>query len=179
MPTKAIPIDDINYTPFKGSGDVESWIRQACQAAGVPPNQAWMEGYKTLCKRESSDEPDAINRTDINATGRIAQDGYPLNCSRGIAQCVPTTFAAFHADGTSVCIYDPVANIAASMQYVRHHYSVSLDGSDLVARVQQADRKRPPHGYFLPQFRNALDASRPAIPRPVNTRPSYVDREVA
>ena len=47
----------------------------------------------------------------------------------------------------STNIYDPVANICASMNYVIHRYGVSLNGENLAAVVQQADARRPPKGY--------------------------------
>ena len=138
---------DVEYTPYRAGGNIDTWIAEACRAAGLPHGDAWVRGYKTLCERESSYNPNAINTTDYNANGERVGDGHPLNCSRGIAQCIPSTFAAYHADGTSKSIYDPVANISASIHYVRDKYHVSLDGSDLAAKVQQADPKRPPKGY--------------------------------
>jgi SLT domain-containing protein len=70
-----------------------------------------------------------------------------LGYARGLTQTIPATFARFHQPGTSTDIYDPVANICASMNYVMHRYGVRLDGSNLVASVQQADARRPPRGY--------------------------------
>jgi len=107
----------------------------------------WLAGYKTLCARESSGRPNAINGWDSNAHGPIQSDGYPLHCSRGIAQCIPDTFASNHVAGTSTDIYNPVANIAASMRYVIRRYGVASDGSDLISLVQQADRNRQAIGY--------------------------------
>jgi len=140
-------VKDVQYTQYRGGGHIDAWIAEACRAARLPHNEHWVRGYKTLCERESSFNPNAINSTDYNAGGERVDDGHPLNCSRGVAQCIPPTFAAYHADGTSESIYDPVANIAASMQYVRKHYKVSEDGSDLARKVQQADPTRPPKGY--------------------------------
>lgn len=140
-------INDVHYTDYRGGGDIESWIAQACQATHLPHNGHWVLGFKTLCKRESSDDPNAINKDDRNATGPIVADDAPQNCSRGVAQCIPPTFAAHHVTGTSVSIYDPVANIAAAMQYVRKRYHVSSDGSDLAAKVEQADPNRPPKPF--------------------------------
>ncbi len=142
-----IGIEDVDYSPSGGAGDIYSWISQACQAAGLPYTDGWVQGFVTLCFRESSDMPNAVNTTDGNATGPTVGDGNPQNCSRGVAQCIPQTFAANHVAGTSVAIYDPVANIAAASQYVRDRYQVSLDGSDFAAKVQQADPTRPPKGY--------------------------------
>ena len=140
-------VKEVQYAQYHGGGNIDSWIAEACRRAGLPQNDHWVKGYKTLCERESSHNPNAINTTDSNANGERVGDGHPLNCSRGIAQCIPPTFAAHHANGTSNSIYDPVANIAASMQYVRHQYQVSADGADLARKVQQADPARPPKGY--------------------------------
>lgn len=142
-----ISVQDVDFTLYSGGGDINAWIAQACQAAGLPLTDAWVKGFQTLCFRESSNKPNAVNTTDSNATGPIVADGHPQNCSRGVAQCIPPTFAAYHVAGTSVAIYDPVANIAAASRYIRDRYQVSLDGSDFAAKVQQADPSRPPHGY--------------------------------
>jgi hypothetical protein len=142
-----INIGDVDYSPYSGGGDINGWIVGACQAAGLPASSGWVSGFTTLCQRESSYDPNAVNTADSNAWGPIVGDGNPLHCSRGVAQCIPDTFAQYHVGGTSVAIYDPVANIAAASQYVRDHYGVSADGSDFAAKVQQADPNRPPHGY--------------------------------
>jgi SLT domain-containing protein len=113
---------------------------------GLPP-AFWVKGYEVLCIRESSGRPNAINHWDSNANGPIQADGYPLHCSRGIAQCIPDTFASNHVSHTSQAIYDPVANIAASVHYVRNRYGVAADGHNLAALVQQADPTRKPRGY--------------------------------
>jgi len=94
----------------------------------------------------------AVNITDLNATGvsvpnDSAHPGAPLQCSRGMCQVIPPTFAAHHQGGTSLKIYDPVANVAAAINYIIATYGVARDGSDLAARVQQADPNRPPRGY--------------------------------
>ena len=61
---------------------------------------------------ESGGNPNAINLTDINA-----QHGDP---SRGLMQTIGATFAAYHWPGTSWNIYDPLANIAAAINYSHH-----------------------------------------------------------
>ncbi|HTT00256.1 MAG TPA: LysM peptidoglycan-binding domain-containing protein [Streptosporangiaceae bacterium] len=142
----ALSIGAVTYARYQGGGSIDGWITAACHALGVPAAR-WLPGYVTLCGRESSLAPNAINRHDLNAHGPLQSDGYPLHCSRGVAQCIPDTFAAYHEARTSTDIYDPVANIAASMRYVMARYGVAPDGSNLIARVQQADITRKPHGY--------------------------------
>jgi LysM repeat protein len=141
-----ITIGDVTYAQYNGGGDVASWTSQACGIMSVP-SANWVRGYAVLCARESSGRANAINSYDSNAHGAIQSDGYPLHCSRGVAQCIPDTFASNHVAGTTVDIYDPVANIAASMRYVMNRYGVSLNGSNLTSLVQQADSSRPPCGY--------------------------------
>jgi LysM repeat protein len=142
----AIAIGAVKYDLYAGGGNVSTWTARACEIIGVP-SANWIAGYKVLCRRESSGSANAINHWDSNAHGPLQSDGFPLHCSRGVAQCIPDTFAGNHIAGTSAEIYDPVANIAASMHYVMNRYDVSSDGSNLTSRVQQADSTRRPHGY--------------------------------
>lgn len=144
-------ISNVSFGKYSGGGNITSWIASACAQAGVPQNSYWLDGMKTLCQRESSFNPNAVNTWDTNATGPTVSDGHPQNCSRGVAQCIPSTFADYHCDGTSWDIYDPVANIAASINYCINFYHVAQDGSDLGQKVQQADSTRGPHGYMVTQ----------------------------
>jgi hypothetical protein len=61
---------------------------------------------------ESGGNPNAQNNTDINA-----QLGDP---SRGLMQVIGATFAMWHWPGTSFNIFDPLANIAAALNYAAH-----------------------------------------------------------
>ncbi|MGL6234700.1 MAG: transglycosylase SLT domain-containing protein, partial [Segniliparus sp.] len=151
-PSSKIDTSKVTYDKVNGSGSVDSYISQALDKNGITDPTArknWTEGYKTLISRESSGNVMAVNTTDSNATSSsvIVGDGNTANCSRGLAQCIPSTFAAYHVAGTSSNIYDPVANIAASMNYSMGHYGVSKDGSDLTSKVQQADSGRGAKGY--------------------------------
>ncbi len=67
---------------------------------------------------ESGGNPNAINNSDSNAAA-----GDP---SRGLLQTIMTTFEAYHWPGTSNNIYDPLANIAAAINYARHVYGPTL-----------------------------------------------------
>lgn len=145
-PKGAISISAVTYRLYTGGGDVSAWTTRACETMDLPPAH-WVSGYRVLCARESSGRPNAINAWDSNAYGPIQSDGHPLHCSRGVAQCIPDTFASNHAAETSTDIYDPVANIAASMRYVLRRYGVSSDGHNLASLVQQADPNRGPRGY--------------------------------
>jgi SLT domain-containing protein len=82
--------------------------------------------------RESGGNPNAINLTDSNA-----QAGHP---SQGLMQTIPSTFAAYHQAGTSNSITDPVANIAAGINYIKARYGG-------IGNVQQANPNASPKGY--------------------------------
>lgn len=120
------------------------YANQACDKTGVP--RTWVTGVsngcnlKTLAVRESSYNDNAVNTTDSNATGPIVADGHPENCSRGYCQTIPATFAAYHEEGTSNRIYEPVANISAAINYIRAVYGD-------ISNVQQANPNLPPKGY--------------------------------
>ncbi|MDH6126078.1 hypothetical protein [Kitasatospora sp. GP82] len=135
-----------------GQAATEDYINQALDKMGITDPQAranWMRGMLTIAERESSyNAPHSqICTWDSNARGERVADGAPAECSRGGWQCIPSTFAAYHQPGTATDIYDPVANCAASMNYIMDTYHVSRDGSNLTHNVQQADASRPPKGY--------------------------------
>lgn len=111
-------------------------IDAALKAAGVPSSLwgKWESGMNTLITRESSWNPNAQNNVDINA-----KNGDP---SRGLAQVIGTTFRAYHAPGTSMNIFDPVANVAAAIRYILSRYKD-------ISNVQQANPNLPPKGYAL------------------------------
>lgn len=152
-----IPVNSVQYIKHTGgSGRIvaENAVRAALDVMELPVTQEWITGYLTMALRESSYNPNAVNTYDINAKnvpeingGKNAADGHPGQCSRGMWQCIPQTFARYHQAGTSLSIYDPVASAAASINYVRAVYGVANDGSNLAARVQQADPNRNPKGY--------------------------------
>ncbi|MGL6235733.1 MAG: transglycosylase SLT domain-containing protein [Segniliparus sp.] len=130
--------------------DMRNYINQALDKKGITDPAArkrWTDGYLTLMQRESSYNANAVNTSDSNANGAAVGDGNPANCSRGLAQCIPSTFAAYHQAGTSSNIYDPVANIAASMNYAQSRYGVSADGSNLASSIPQANPNNGPQGY--------------------------------
>ena len=125
-------------------------INAALDARGVTDPVArknWHDGYMTLTGRESGHNASVVNVSDSNAHGAQMSDGAPANSSRGPAQTIPGTFAAHHQPGTSTSIYEPVANIAASMNYVMDRYDVRPDGSNLAARVPQANPNAAGGGY--------------------------------
>ncbi|GAA0406188.1 transglycosylase SLT domain-containing protein [Streptomyces luteireticuli] len=115
-----------------GSGQLTEWIQAAMRATGVSGG-AWLRGLITLVMRESNGNPRAVNNWDSNAAS-----GTP---SKGLAQVIDPTFRAYHQAGTSWDIFDPVANLSASINYIR---SVYHD----ISNVQQADPNKPSKGYW-------------------------------
>ena len=149
-----IPVGEVSFAGRgsfpKGSAAMSEAINAALDARGVTDPAArkrWHDGYMTLTGRESGLNASVVNTSDSNAHGAQMVDGAPANSSRGPAQCIPTTFAGYHQPGTSTSIYEPVANIAASMNYVMDRHDVSPDGSNLASRVAQANPSAAPRGY--------------------------------
>lgn len=146
----ALPLGAVRYEKSYSHSHVRQRIATALDHMGITDPAArrnWIRGYETLIARESGGCPTAVASEPATAPGPTQRDGHGLGYARGITQTIPATFAQFHQPGTSTDIYDPVANICASMNYVIHRYGVSADGSNLVALVQQADARRPPKGY--------------------------------
>ncbi|MFF8475835.1 peptidoglycan-binding protein [Streptomyces sp. NPDC015414] len=124
------------------------YAQKACELTDMDPAYG-VPALVTITKRESAynDPRWRVNLNDVNARGRTAPDGHPQNCSRGATQCIPSTFAAYHQAGTATTPYDVVADMCATVNYVRDRYHVNPSGSNFAARVQQADPHRRPHGY--------------------------------
>jgi peptidoglycan hydrolase-like protein with peptidoglycan-binding domain len=136
--------------PHDDSGEpaMRRYAQKACELTGMDPKFG-VQALVTITLRESTyNSPRSrVNLTDVNARGPKAPDGHPQNSSRGATQCIPTTFAADHQTGTATTPYDVVADMCATINYVRDRYRVNSSGSNFAARVQQADPHRPPHPY--------------------------------
>jgi hypothetical protein len=149
-----IPLGEVSFSGRgsfpKGPAAMSEAIYAALDARGVTDPVArknWHDGYMTLTGRESGHGANVVNLSDSNAHGAQMADGAPANSSRGAAQCIPTTFAAYHQPGTSTSIYENVASIAASQNYVMERYGVNPDGSNLASRVSQANPNASARGY--------------------------------
>lgn len=121
-------------------GSIGGWIKRAIKATGVPAS--WAGPMSVLIQRESGGNPRTVNNWDVNA-----QRGDP---SKGLAQVIGETFRRYHQPGTSGDIFDPVANIAAALNYIRARY-----GS--IFNVQQANPNMPPRGYAKGGYVNKFD----------------------
>lgn len=110
----------------------DSVIKEALKKAGAPAH--WKHGIYTIMDRESGFRPHAMNGWDSNAA-----QGYDMR-SKGLMQTIGPTFRAYHADGTSWNIYDPVANVASAINYIQDRYGT-------IDNVQQANPNLPPKGY--------------------------------
>ncbi|APA95833.1 Ribonuclease E [Nocardia seriolae] len=100
------------------ANNLDGWIRQALDIMaqnGIPGSY---DGIMRNIQRESSGNPQAINLYDSNAAMGIP--------SKGLLQVIDPTFNAYHVEGTSTDIWDPVANIVAACNYAAHRYG-SMD----------------------------------------------------
>ncbi|MFC8129142.1 transglycosylase SLT domain-containing protein [Streptomyces sp. NPDC057302] len=100
------------------ANNLDGWIRQSLdimKSKGIPGSY---EGLHRNIIRESAGDPNAKNGWDINAI-----NGTP---SVGLLQVIQPTFNAYHVEGTSSNILDPVANITAAANYAADRYG-SMD----------------------------------------------------
>lgn len=100
------------------ANNLNGWINHALaimKQKGIPGSYNGL--YKNIM-RESSGNPSAVNGWDVNAV-----NGTP---SIGLLQVIQPTFNAYHVSGTSMNIYDPVANITAAANYAADRYG-SID----------------------------------------------------
>ncbi len=103
----------------KVTAGVAQWtglVQQALKMEGLPLSLTHNVLYQM--QTESGGNAAAINLTDSNAKA-----GDP---SRGLMQVIGSTFAEYHWPGTSDNIYDPLANIAAALNYARNLYGPTL-----------------------------------------------------
>jgi hypothetical protein len=135
----------LNLHPTPSGPGAESFraaIHHALDIKGItnPAARAnWENGMMVVGDRESDFDNDVVNNSDSNARAG--------NHSVGTLQFTKTTFDAYHESGTSTDRTDNVAQAAAFINYAMGRYGVSPDGSDLAAKIQQADPTRPPKGY--------------------------------
>ncbi|WP_330303578.1 MULTISPECIES: transglycosylase SLT domain-containing protein [unclassified Streptomyces] len=100
------------------ANNLDGWIRQSLDIMAKNSIPGTYNGLYRNIMRESTGNPNAINGWDINA-----QNGTP---SIGLLQVIQPTFTAYHVSGTSMNIYDPVANITAAANYAADKYG-SID----------------------------------------------------
>ncbi|WP_406328907.1 transglycosylase SLT domain-containing protein [Streptomyces sp. NBC_00203] len=100
------------------ANNLDGWIHQSLDIMAKKGIPGTYNGLYRNIMRESTGNPNAINGWDINA-----QNGTP---SIGLLQVIQPTFNAYHVSGTSMNIYDPVANITAAANYAADKYG-SID----------------------------------------------------
>ncbi|MBH1936516.1 transglycosylase SLT domain-containing protein [Streptomyces sp. AV19] len=114
----AAPAAPAAPAPKTYADNLDGWIREALDimaAKGIPGSY---DGIHRNIMRESTGNPNAINNWDSNAAAGIP--------SKGLLQVIDPTFQAYHVEGTSWNIYDPVANITAACNYAAKVYG-SMD----------------------------------------------------
>lgn len=112
----------MSMTSVAGAQSVQAWAplaRIAMIMGGLNPAQ--LPKFLALMAAESGGNPNARNGWDSNAAAGMA--------SVGLMQVIPPTFQAYHVAGTSWNILDPLANMAAAANYIRHVYGGNVPGS--------------------------------------------------
>lgn len=116
------------------SGEHLALIDAALAADGIPRGQwgEWEAGMNTLIGRESGWNAGIVNNWDSNAAA-----GHP---SGGLTQTIRSTFDLNRNPNLPYDMFDPVANIAASINYINSTYGG-------IGNVQQANANLPAKGY--------------------------------
>jgi SLT domain-containing protein len=97
--------------PIPGAGltsTVKSWFTAAAKLAGAP--LSWIPSLEEIAQHESGYDPDAVNNTPA---------GIAAGTPEGIMQTIMSTFLGYHQPGTSMDIFNPIANIASAIRYIR------------------------------------------------------------
>lgn len=131
--------DEVSFEKMADGQMSEAEVDEVIQAAldlnGISEDPEVRERFTNLWRamslHESGHNANAANGWDVNAHGATQSDGFPFNSSRGPWQCIPTTFAANHIEGTSTSIYDPLASAAASINYTMGRYGIDENGNGL------------------------------------------------
>jgi hypothetical protein len=114
--TSKVPVQTVSGTATAGgNANVNRWggtVQQALKLLGLP--MSLIGTTLNRMERESGGNPRAINLWDSNA-----KKGIP---SKGLMQVIDPTFRAFHDARTPNDIWDPLANIVASMRYAINRY---------------------------------------------------------
>ncbi|WP_406337380.1 phage tail tape measure protein [Streptomyces sp. NBC_00649] len=126
---------------FGGGGDiggsgVKRWssvVLQALKLVGQPASL--LPVVLRRMNQESGGNPRAINNWDINA-----KNGDP---SRGLMQTIGSTFNAYAGKLRGRGIYDPLANIYASMRYAMSRYGSLARAYNLPGGYASGGRPRP------------------------------------
>lgn len=114
--------------------ELNACMDEVLYRAGITDEEAagkWRTVLKMIAEHESNFNPAAGNDWDSNAVGATQSDGLPAQSSRGLMQTIPSTFAANHMGGTSTNIYDPVASMGASVNYLMSRYGADQFGNGL------------------------------------------------
>jgi hypothetical protein len=133
------------HSPVAGGPGADTFraaVRHGLDIKGItnPVARAnWETGMMVAADRESGFNNSAVNNWDSNAAAGDA--------SAGALQFTGGTFAEYHEPGTSTDRSDNVAEVCAFINYATRRYGVAADGSDLAAKIQQADPTRPAKGY--------------------------------
>lgn len=123
-------------TGVSGSKAAAAWkpqIIEALKLNGITPTPDLINRWITQIGWESSGNPNAVqgNIGDINnKTGDLA---------KGLVQVIGSTFRAYHVSGTPNNVFDPIANLAAGINYAKHTYGSNMS---YIGRG-------PKHGYNL------------------------------
>jgi phage-related protein len=91
-------------------GELDDWLKAAIAHTGVGSD--WLDGLRWIAMHESTGNPRAENPDPPYA--------------KGLMQTIPPTFAAYRDKGLPDDIFNPVANAAAAIRYIKDVYDGDL-----------------------------------------------------
>jgi hypothetical protein len=106
----------VNYKASAGVNQWRSTVAEALKLVGLPISLENQVLYQM--ETESGGNPNAVNNWDSNAKA-----GTP---SEGLMQVIGPTFARYHVPGTPDSLTNPLANIAAALEYAKATYGPTL-----------------------------------------------------
>lgn len=148
-----------------GGGDVQRWaplVSSLLKLYGHPAS--WLRNTLRRMNQESGGNPRAINLWDSNAA-----KGIP---SKGLMQVIDPTFAAYRDPRFPNDIWDPRANIAASMRYTMRRYGSLPAGYDRAGGYAHGGLMPEGQGWF---HKTAKQPERVLSPRQTSTFEELMD----
>lgn len=138
-----------------GGGNVEQWspmVSALLRLYGHP--ESWLGNTLRRMNQESGGDPRAINLWDSNAAAGIP--------SKGLMQVIDPTFAAYRDPQFPDNIWDPRANIAASMRYAMSRYGSLPAAYDRAGGYHSGGLMGMGEGWF---HKTAIEPERVLSPR--------------
>lgn len=120
--SKPLDSEQIEYQPTNqgvlSPTEIDEIIGEAAALNGIVDQgerREWVKYLRPLIDKESGGNSDAVAARGEHP---VAADGESAQSPRGLVALTPRVFGEYHRAGTSMNIYDPVANVAAAIGFI-------------------------------------------------------------